>query len=70
MAVAGHAPELGLSFVFDLTPELARLYGDRPLKDDEPLNVGIVAHPLFREGQARIQEIAPKQILIEAVASR
>ena len=57
----------------DATEAFSRLYGDRPLTQDEPLTVSIVARPLFPEREnawkGSIQELTPKQIQIEIVST-
>lgn len=66
---AGHNDEL--TFSFDLSPDLARLYGDRPLRADEQLQVGIVARKPARAGEAfspaAITPISPDKVTIEVV---
>jgi hypothetical protein len=65
--------DMGVSFAFDLTREFARLYGDRPLRKDEPLKVSVLARPLALdpdrapEWNVKVQEISPEQVSIDVV---
>ncbi|MBX3441449.1 MAG: tyrosinase family protein [Planctomyces sp.] len=60
------------SFFLNASPAFAKLYGDRPLKEDEPLKVSIVAVPLFPDDAERtwsgsVQELSPKQVQIDII---
>lgn len=66
----GHG-ERGLSFVFNLNQKFAQLYGDRHFKNDEPLEVSIIARvPGVGDAApttADIMRINPEQVKIELV---
>jgi hypothetical protein len=71
----GSADEGTVSFLINATRRFAELYGNRPLKPDEPLNVGIIAKALFVDKPEAvdadvIQQLDPRQVSFEVVESK
>jgi hypothetical protein len=72
---ANRPPPILVFSARDAAPALARLYGDRPLKPDEPLNIELLVKPLFAERQhskwnGEIQQLSPAQVSIDLITQR
>jgi hypothetical protein len=61
-----HAAD-GAEIVLDITKAFRTLYGDVPLKADEPLNVAMISRALFGEGEA--QTVTAKKVIVEQLAA-